>query len=181
MSIQAEILARVDEGRLRPFLQMLPGPPPDARRIYFSEDMSRAFTGCWANSPYGRRVGIARALLEGFARGDLVVGRMPPSKNVHTLIAQLEPVVENVWEFRVGEPRPGIRILGRFAEQDTFIATNLVNREDFLDAATKRDNPRKWRDEVVRCKTIWTHLFPSYSPHTGNTIHDYISNARLPI
>lgn len=180
MSIQAEILERVHEGRLQRLRQMMPGLP-DTRRIYLAEEVSRVFAGSWVRSPYGRRVGVARALLEGFTRGDLVVGRMPPSKNVHTVIALLEPASENVWEFRIGEPRPGIRILGRFADKDSFVATNLVNREDFIDAITKMDDPRKWRDEVIRCKTIWNHLFPSYHPYIGSTIHDYISNSRLPI
>jgi len=79
---------------------------------------------------------------------------MPPSKDVHTVIALLDQAIENVWEFRIGNPRPGVRILGRFAEQDTFVATNWVNREDFRDPTTGQDDSRRWRDEVVRCKTV---------------------------
>jgi hypothetical protein len=67
------------------------------------------------------------------------------------------------------------------AEQDTFVATNWLYREEFRDPATQQDDSRKWRDEVVRCKTIWSQLFPSYNPFVGNTLHDFISNARLPI
>lgn len=137
--------------------------------------------GPWASSHQGRRAGAARALLESFLRGDQMVGRMPPSKDVHTLIALLDPPGENVWECRVGNPRPGVRILGRFAEKDVLIATNWVNREDFRDPVTGRDDSRKWRDEIVRCKAIWNQLFPTYQPFTGNTLHDFISNARLPV
>jgi hypothetical protein len=180
MSIQAEIASRVAEGRLRALEQAMPSTP-EKRRILVVPSVIDMLDGPWISSRYGRRAGAARALLENFLRGDQIVGRMPPSKDVHTVIALLDPAVENVWEFRVGTPRPGIRILGRFAEQDTFVATNWLYREEFRDPATQQDDSRKWRDEVVRCKTIWSQLFPSYNPFVGNTLHDFISNARLPI
>lgn len=180
MSIQVEIASRVVEGRLRVLGQAMPGTS-EKRRIFAVPSVMEMLDGPWTTSLLGRRAGPARALLESFIRGDQIVGRMPPSKDVHTVIALLDQAVENVWEFRVGNPRPGMRILGRFAEQDTFVATNWVNREDFRDPATGQDDSRKWRDEVVRCKTIWTHLFPSYNPFVGSTLHDFISNARLPI
>lgn len=180
MSIQAEIVSRIAEGRLRAPRQAMPSAP-EKRRIFVVPSVIDMLDGPWTSSREGRRAGAARALLESFLRGDQIVGRMPPSKDVHTVIALLAPPVENVWEFRVGTPRPGIRILGRFAEQDTFVATNWLNREGFRDPATQQDDSRKWRDEVVRCKTIWSQLFPSYNPFVGNTLNEFINNARLPI
>jgi len=180
MSIQAEIASRVAEGRLRALGQAMPGAP-DKRRIFAVPNVIEMLDGPWPTSHFGRRAGAARALLESFLRGDEIVGRMPPSKDVHTVIALLDQAIENVWEFRIGNPRPGVRILGRFAEQDTFVATNWVNREDFRDPTTGQDDSRRWRDEVVRCKTVWNHLFPSYKPFAGSTLHDFISNARLPV
>jgi hypothetical protein len=180
MSIPAEIANRIAEGRLLAVQQVLPNGP-DKRRIFAVPGVIDMLEGPWPTSQYGRRAGAARALLESFLRGDQIVGRMPPSKDVNTVIALLDPLEENVWEFRVGNPRPGVRILGRFAETDTFIATGWVNREDFTDPVTRRDDPRRWRDEVLRCKTVWKNLFPSYKPFEGSTLHDFISNARLPI
>jgi|SRR5581483_619474 len=180
MSIRAEIANRLSEGRLRALGQAVRGAP-DKRRMFVVPIIMSVLDGPWATSHEGRRAGAARALLEGFVRGDQIVGRMPPSKNVHTLVALLDPGIENVWEFRIGNPQPGVRILGRFAEQDTFVATNWVNREDFRDPTTRQDDPRRWRDEVVRCKTIWSQLFPSYNAFAGGTLHDFISNARLPV
>jgi hypothetical protein len=180
MSIQAEIAARVSEGRLMALGLAMPGSP-EKRRIFAVPSVFEMLNGPWRAGTQGRRAGMARALLESFLRGDQMVARMPPSKNVNTVIALLDPAVENVWEFRIGNPRPGMRILGRFAEQDTFVATNWLNREDFRDPVTGNDDSRKWRDEVVRCKTIWGHLFHSYNPLLGATLYDFISNARLPV
>jgi hypothetical protein len=180
MSIQAEIAGRVAEGRLRGLVQAISGTA-EKRRVFAVPRVIEMLDGPWATSHHERRAGAARALLEIFLRGDQIVGRMPPSRNVNTVIALLDPAVENVWEFRIGNPRPGMRILGRFAEQDTFVATNWVNREELRDAKTGEDDPRKWRDEVVRCKAIWTNLFPSYNPFVGSTLHDFIGNARFPV
>jgi hypothetical protein len=180
MSIRAEISRRVAEGRLKALSQSMPGPP-DRRQIVVVQSVMDMLDGPWATPHQSRRAGEARALLENFLRGEQIVGRMPPSKDVHTLIALLDPPGDNVWEYRVGNPRPGMRILGRFAEKDLFIATNWVNREDFRDPVTGQDDSRKWRDEIVRCKAIWNQLFPTYQPFGGNTLHDFISNARLPV
>lgn len=141
----------------------------------------RMLDGPWDTTQKARRAGAARALLEGFLRGDEIVGRWPPSKNVNTLIALLEPPADNVWEFRIGHPRPGVRILGRFAERDVFVATNWLYREDFRDSKTGDDDLRRWRDEIVRSKAIWAQLFPPYDAYWGTTLHDFISKARLPI
>jgi hypothetical protein len=180
MSIQAEIASRMTEGRLYALTQAVPSAP-EKRRIFVVPSVIEMLDGPRTSSLHARRAGAARALLESFLRGDEIVGRMPPSKDVHTVIALLDPPIGNVWEFRIGNPRPGIRILGRFAEQDAFVATNWLNREDFRDPVTREDDSRKWRDEVVRCKAIWSQLFPPYNPFVGNTLHDFISNARLPI
>ena len=180
MSIQVEIASRLSEGRLRALEQIM-AVSPGKRRILAVPDVMNRLDGPWNSAREGRRAGAARALLEGFLRGDQIVGRMPPSKNVHTVIALLHPPEENVWEFRIGSPQPGVRILGRFAEQDTFIATNWVNREDFRDPTTAQDDPRRWRDETLRCKVLWNQLFPSYNPFAGGALHDFISNSRLPI
>jgi hypothetical protein len=180
MSIQAEILARVAEGRLVALRSTMPSFP-DKRRIFVVPSVIEMLDGPWSTAHISRRAGAARALLESFLQGDQMVGRMPPSKKVNTVIALLEPPAENVWEFRIGTPRPGMRILGRFAEQDAFVATNWLNREDFRDPVSGDDDTRKWRNELVRCKTVWGHLFPSYNPFKGSNLHDFISNARLPV
>jgi hypothetical protein len=176
MSIKDEIKARVEEGRLIK-LSCLMQSAPERREIYMTPTVYSAVVGPWANTALDRLCGQARGRLEQFVRGDEIVGRMPPSKNVKTVIALLEPAEDNVWEFRIAR----LRIFGRFAAQDIFVATNWRARQDFEDPATKKNDERKWRDARVMCKTEWINLLPAYEALSGKTLHDYISNSRIPV
>ena len=178
--MRAEIIARIAEGRLTALIPLM-ARSPLTREILLTPAVAGAIDGPWVTQAAERLCGQARALLEGFIQGDVIVARMPPSRSVHTLIALLDPPPDNVWEFRIGSPRPGIRIFGRFAERDTFIATNWTARGDLLDPTSGKDDLRKWRDQIVRCKREWANLFPAYPPLNGSTIHEYISNSRTPI
>lgn len=114
-----------------------------------------------------------RALLEGFLQGDLFSARVPPAKNKRAMIALLEPHTDDVWEFRARRPY-NVRLFGRFAARDLFIATNWSWRENLPNAAGITD---RWREEILTSKTAWNRLFPSYSPYNGTDINDYITNA----
>ena len=171
MSIRIEITNRVFERRLAVFTQIMPRLP-DRRQIYLSPEIKQAIDGSRRNRTISRRFGQARALLETFVRGDLIVARWPPDKDVAAMVALLDPENENVWEFRIGEPRPGLRIFGRFAAKDIFIGTNCYQREDLPEG--------DWPQEIKLCRHAWDSLFPTYPPLSGTGIHDFISNARLP-
>jgi hypothetical protein len=177
MSIRSEIVGRVAEGRLIQLTQLIPSRRPDQREIFMTRPIADALNGPWPTPSVERRWGQARAILESFTRGDQVVGRMPPSKNVNTVIALLEPADENNWEFRIGDPKPGLRIFGRFAERDVFIAANWEKKEDLIHNTIGAK--KLYRDPKVQCSTEWRNLFPAYPAHRGTTIHDYISNSRL--
>jgi hypothetical protein len=94
--------------------------------------------------------------------------RLPPSKKVTAYLALLQDAKDEVWEFRCRDPNPQIRIFGRFAEKDLFIA--------FI----KRNRPELSNDEyqpvMEECKRHWRTLFPSYNPHHGSSADDYVSN-----
>ncbi len=117
-------------------------------------------------------MGRARGTLDAFVTGQIVAVRLPPSKNVRAHLAMLSEAEEEVWEFRCRDPSPQVRIFGRFAEKDTFIAllskykTELANDDAYL--AAKEDCKKEWR--------VW---FPSYPPHTGTHANDYVSNCTV--
>lgn len=172
MSIRAEIQYRVQEKRLTRLGLTMGGTI--ARLLYLTEPVLALANGPWPDAKGAKRAGKVLALLESYVAGNEIVGRMHPSKNVHTVIALLEPAIEEVWEFRIGDPHPGVRVFGRFAEKDIFIATCWGYREQF-------DSDRAWRDYgIERCKNDWKNLFPAYDPFRGVEIHDYLSKARLP-
>jgi len=146
---------------------------PDRREIYLEPKIKEAIDGSARNKTVARRFGRARALLETFVRGDIIVARWPPDKDVGAMMALLCPDVKNVWEFRIGEPKPGLRIFGKFAEKDVFIGTHCYQREEL----PKGD---QWPHEIELCRHAWDGLFTAYPPLSGNSIYDFISNARLP-
>lgn len=172
MSINAEIRNRVYEDRLAIFRQVMPRLP-EPRQLYLVPEIKHAIDGSRRSKTVKRRFGRARVLLETFVRGDRIVARWPPAKNVSAMMALLDTEDQSVWEFRIGDPRPGLRIFGMFAAKDVFIGTHCYQREDLPEGD-------EWPDEIKLCRHAWRNLFPAYPPLSGSNIHDFISNARLP-
>lgn len=177
MSIQGDIQLRLAEGRLCTLVPAFPRVS-QARQLFLDPQVETAVVGPWSDPTLERRFSRARALLEAFVEGHQIVVRMPPKKGVRTLLALLEPPTDNVWEFRISEPKRGVRVFGMFAARDVFIATNWALRET-LAADDQRTEDRLWRDEMLKAKTIWNRLFPSYAPLSGDELDDFITNARL--
>ena len=167
MSIKAEIRSRIHEGRLAVFTQAI-RRLPDRRELYVAPEIKNAI-----DAMVDPRFGRARALLETFVRGEEIVARWPPDKNVTAMMALLEPGRENVWEFRICQPPRGLRLFGRFAERDIFIGTHCYKREDL-------PKGNKWPHQIKLCRHAWSSLFPAHPPLSSSSIHDFLGNARLP-
>lgn len=116
----------------------------------------------------GYRIGLLRNDLDAFSSGQLITvgyGREPRCK-----MKLLDPRRDEVWELRSRDPSPSLRVFTRFIQQDVLVATNMCWRKDL-----GGENDRRWAEQIRVCKTIWRQLFPTYNPHTGSGIHDYIS------
>lgn len=120
----------------------------------------------WNCAILEERYARARQIIDAFVDNRRILARYPPSKSTKAQLALLCPVTEQVWEFR-SPPKPGIRVFGRFADFDVFIATNVELRERIDD---------DFRREKEICKRFWRTLFPSYKPLTGTKLSDYLSN-----
>lgn len=174
MSISLEIRARREEGRLVLMQPLVPGP--HVRSLFAEEslfrdidDGQRQLTGTLAY-----RVGQLRSDFDHFsAGGTTVVGY--GTENT-CLFKQLDPRAEEVWEIRSRNPKPAIRVFGRFAEADCFIATHWCLRTDL-----GGPDSREWATEIRRCKAEWKKLFPTYDPHTGTSANDYISRDAIEV
>ena len=170
MSISAEIVQKVQEGRLYHHQLLMPpsaGVPP--RYMYLSGKINSLLTGPWHSEEWEKRCGYLRADLDRFVQGGMIpVAERPLSRGKHSYMRQLFRWREEVWEIRSRDPQPGLRILGRFADTDVFIALSCWHRTDL---GGPRD--RKWRDAIVGCKTEWRNLFPSYEPKSSGDNHVY--------
>lgn len=112
----------------------------------------------------------ARQALDSFSEGKTISIRFPPSTKTTAQLALLDPKANEVWNFRVQDPNPGVRIFGRFAEKDCFIALHYAKRDELR-------NDDDWDTAIKKCKTIWTHIFPSYQPLKGKNRDDYLTNS----
>ncbi|SRR5712691_251576 len=176
MSIYNEIGDRVNEHRL---FALPPLIPPalgvTLRQIFVSAEVRSLFVGPWTTRAWEGRCGLLRADLDRFSQGGLIpVAARPFKKGKTAYMRQLSRWLEEVWEIRSRGVQPGIRVLGRFADTDVFIALTWHKRPDLLGPKS-----REWRDAIVGCKTEWRNLFPAYQPKSGDASSvyptDYIS------
>jgi len=115
-----------------------------------------------------RRHAALRALLDAFTIGtEITIAENPHDKDRCAMLARIEPVSAEVWDFRCLDPKPGIRAFGRFSEPDIFVALTWNYRENI--------HPNNWAHEVTRCQDEWQRLVGYNSPHHGNTINAYLT------
>ncbi len=171
MSIHQDIADRISENRLFPLQPLMPPPPgSQLRTMFITEEIQSLLVGPWRSESWEERCGYLHADLDRFVQGGVLsVAERPMSGGRSSYLRQLYRWREEVWEIRSRDPQPGIRVLGRFAETDIFIATSWWHRADL-----GGPGERAWRDAIVECKTQWKHLFPAYEPKSsGVNVHDY--------
>lgn len=174
MSIRDEISSRCDERRLWGLEEAIPSPLA-SRTVFVSHSLNNLVLGPWSDTKIEYRAGRLRANFDMFISGLVIsVGQHPYRKKKSAFMSPLDPPSDEVWEIRSRDPKPGIRVFGRFSEKDVFVALTWGYREDLGGPKSK-----EWRDAREQCKAEWRRLFHPYGPHVGNTPHDYISNIIL--
>lgn len=174
MSIQDELNSRCAEGRLF-YLPLARTNLQTVRYLFVSPELYRfVATGPWENKAEEKRGGFLRADLDDFTRGAILTVEWNPFEARAAYFGRLDPTTAEVWDIRSRDPRPGIRVLGSFADKDTFVCLLWFLRKEWEDR-----HCRKWRDARVQASTEWRNLFPSYETLKGENIHDYLSNAVL--
>jgi hypothetical protein len=173
MSIHDELNYRCQEGRLYKLTLGVPGLQ-EPREIWVAPEINRLLVGPWWNTRQAMRWGRVKSDLASFLQGDLITvpqeHRRPRS---HYMARLLWPSSPEVWEIRCRDPRPSIRIFGRFADTDAFVAFHW-RRRGWLGAF----GHRAWRAASVQCTTDWRNLLPSYRPHSSEDYPDgYISGS----
>jgi hypothetical protein len=173
MSIYVEISFRVNEGRLALLDPAMPGTLRK-RKMYVSPELETLLGGPWQDTAWEERCGYLRADLDRFIEGKILAVAQKPYGSKTSYLKRLEPPRDEVWEIRSRDPNPSLRIFGRFAEKDLFIALTWAKRIDLGGPAE-----REWRVAKEACNAEWRKLFPTYPPKTGVTFHDYLSNIIL--
>jgi hypothetical protein len=134
------------------------------RRLYVTQDVNRFLTFQARDAGTNRDRRRLQALFDRFISGDFIsIGLEPPI--MATDIKRLSPASAEVWEFKVGRGRSQLRVFGRFAAINTFVAlTGPVDRR-------RLDYER----ETTRCREEWRRLFDEEPPLYGKNEYDYIA------
>jgi hypothetical protein len=171
MSIAEELRYWVREGRLFPLEPALPSGRI-LRNLYVSPEINDLVHGPWTSRDEEYKWGKVRADFDRFIERKLISLALdnPYKKNKTTYLARLDPLGDEVWEIRSRDPAPGVRVFGRFAECDKFVAFNWGYRKDLGGPGS-----REFRFEINRAKSEWRKLFPTYEPVSGGSLHDYVS------
>src|SRR5690348_15798493 len=151
MSIYVDIADRVSEQRLFPLPPLMPLRPGNMpRQMYVATEVNTLCNGPWPSSEWMTRCMVLRADLARFSLGGPIpVAARPFIGGRKSFLRQLFRWREEVCEIRCQDDPP-IRVLGRFADTDLFIALNWYFRADL-----GPPHSRQWRDAIVGCKTQW--------------------------
>jgi hypothetical protein len=162
MSILDVIEGCKSSGMLFPLIPRAPGTSP-RRALLLGSELWSFLQETSEDPEWEDRKGFLQADLEVFAEGQPIGPKY---------LFLLYPAREAVWEIRSARPNPSIRVLGRFAKKNIFIATNFARRDDLGGWQS-----RAWRDVKLRSRTIWTHLFHTYRPLETTDVNDVVSGA----
>jgi hypothetical protein len=176
MSILEEVNAHCRNGTLFRLLPLAVSPlRQQGRLLHVSKDIQTQLVGPWRDREQEHRWKVLRADLEAFVEGKRIT--LPADRNLApkrpSHMAQLKPANDEVWEFRLRRPRPSIRVFGRFAKKDFFVALTWAYRADLRALGSD-----EWRNERLGCRAEWERLFHGlHKPVTaGSYPNDYISN-----
>jgi hypothetical protein len=156
MSIRVLIHQRIAEGRLFPLAPVLPSDPIE-RTMLLSKEINDLVMGPWVDQRWANRCNRLRANLEEFVKGVVVTVSLTPYEHAAAYMGRLDRPIDEVWDIRSRDPKPGLRVFGRFSEHNTFIALHWGTRKELLDR-------RAWGFAIAETKGRWNRLLAPYDP-----------------
>jgi len=155
--------------------------------MLLSRDVWELVIGPYQSVAHQARAGALRADLESFVRGENIVVCLTPYKARHSDFGLLDPVSDGAWDYRSRKARPSIRLLGHFADIDTFVALTWWPRTGTLDWSNKlpladadaRTHSMRWRVAIHECCERWFEILPNSTPVTGQKVENYVSGKFL--
>ena len=163
MSIEDEIADRVGRKMLFPLMPKAPGATP-RRAMFIEERIWLVLESPEGDDEWEERVGNLRADLELFVTEEQIDPKY---------LFLLYPPSDAVWEIRSIREDPSIRVLGLFALEDVWIATNAALRE-YLGGWQSRE----WKEVKRTARANWRVLFPGgYNAVVTTDIHEVVTGA----
>lgn len=146
-----------------------------------SDEVRQLIDGPWPSDAMERRAYRLRADLESFVRGQVVALSLTPYAHKSAYMGLLAPTRDAFWDIRSRDPKPGLRVIGHFAEPDVFVALVWRPRSVVFEGRLPLGDVEgpNWDAAKSECREQWKALFPNHTPLIGETIGDYISENGL--
>lgn len=142
------------------------------RKLYISPEIKSLIYGPWEDADWEARCYELRADFDRYTTGQILPVASKPFGGKTSYLKRLDRAADEVWEIRSIDPDPGLRIFGRFALRNHFIALTWSKRRDL-----KGPHSREWRDAMESCKAEWRKLLPAYDPITSEADYGpYLTN-----
>ena len=126
---------------------------------------------------WGKRVGRLQADFESFIRGDHISLSMIPFEHKTATMGLMEPVADGTWEIRSRDPKPGLRVFGKFLCADTFVALSWQPRSRRLGSKLPLGHRQslEYQFALIEANDRWKTSLPDLAPLTGGNYRDYVS------
>lgn len=147
---------------------------PIRRTLVLSREIHDLVSGPPPEGISMARLGTLRRDLERFVTAPRILVPEEPFRAGTAYMSRLHAAADEVWEIRARDPKPGIRVFGRFAAPDVFVALTWSTRQ-------RLGGPKsvEWKNAIRLCKTRWRQLFLTFPPHSGVRICDYITDGGI--
>lgn len=173
MSIKSELRRLVDEEVLW-CVEPFPGDPA-ARTVLVSGQLTAVLVAAERESRIGR---LRANLLNVVAGGDVSMSFVP-FKHKAATFGLLDPEAEATWEYRSQDPSPGLRVFGRFADIDTFVAIDWRPRSKPLEGFDKKPlgdrHSMEYQFAQIEVEQFWRTHLAAVTPVSGDDCDDYFS------
>jgi hypothetical protein len=174
MSIKRELKQLVDQEVLW-CVEPFPGDPA-TRAVLLSSSLNSIFHRAAKES----RIARLQADLQNIVAGGEVTLSFTPFKHLSATFGVLEPAGEGTWEIRSRHPSPGLRVFGRFAEVDTFVAIDWAPRSKPLEGFDKKPllgrKSLEYQFAQIEVDQFWNKHLAKQSPIYGERCSDYFTD-----
>lgn len=173
MSIKSELKRLVIEEVLW-CVEPFPGDQP-ARMVLLATGLNAILASATSESRIGRLLANLQDVVAG---GDISLS-FEAFKHKNATFGLLSPSAEGTWELRSRDPKPGLRVFGRFADQDTFVGVDWWPRSKPLDGFDKNPlgdrNSLEYQFAQIAVEQFWDTHLAHIAPIIGAQCSDYFS------
>jgi len=180
MSIDTQIRQALASGKL----SYLPREMRDKlseRAVLFHPSLVHKLTSYGCCDEEEDRFGNLQLDLEHFVEGGVISMGFTPHQHRDAYIGRLCPTSDGTWEIRSRAPSPGLRVFGRFAKKDVFIAFDYEFRsvKPFWGDKNKKplgdNNNYEYEVALLNTMQMWDEIFSGTEPIKGDNWREYIT------